>query len=71
MSALGEFYIEIFYDNVQIDNSPFISRSFDIDKIKIEHFPLSTIVGSSTYFISKFYLFFISKIFLFLFYFCI
>jgi len=50
---LGEFRIEIYYDNIQIDNSPFISRSFDVNKIKIDDFCASTIVDSPTYFISK------------------
>jgi len=53
---VGEFHIEIFYDNIPIDNSPFISRSFDVNKIKIHDFPKSTIVDSPTYFLSKYYI---------------
>ncbi|CAF1278454.1 unnamed protein product [Rotaria sordida] len=48
--CVGEFYIEIFFDNIQIDYSPFIARSFDVNKIKVLNFPSSAIVGSSTYF---------------------
>ncbi|CAF3378932.1 unnamed protein product [Rotaria socialis] len=48
---VGEFYIEIFYDNIQIDSSPFLVRSFDANQIKILHFPSSAIAGSSTSFI--------------------
>ncbi|CAF5064725.1 unnamed protein product, partial [Rotaria sp. Silwood1] len=47
---VGEIRIEIFYDNIPIDKSPFIARSFDVNQIKILNFPSSTIVGSSTYF---------------------
>ncbi|CAF5047612.1 unnamed protein product, partial [Rotaria sp. Silwood1] len=50
---VGEIRIEIFYDNIPIDKSPFIARSFDVNQIKILNFPSSTIVGSSTYFTSK------------------
>ncbi|CAF1097846.1 unnamed protein product [Rotaria sordida] len=42
--------VEIFFDNIQIDYSPFIARSFDVNKIKVLNFPSSAIVGSSTYF---------------------
>ncbi|CAM4749067.1 unnamed protein product [Rotaria magnacalcarata] len=48
---VGEFYIEVFYDDIQIDSSPFLVRSFDANQIKILHFPSSAIVGSSTSFI--------------------
>ncbi len=54
--CIGEFRIEILYDNIPIDNSPFLSRSFDVNKIKIQDFPSSTLLGSSTYFISNKYL---------------
>jgi hypothetical protein len=51
--SVGDFQIEVFYDNMQIDNSPFTSRAFDIQKVMIDDFPSSAIVGSSSYFMSK------------------
>ena len=53
LCRLGEYHIDIFADDVPIDGSPFIARSFDVTKIRIDEFPPATLVGSPTHFLSK------------------
>ncbi len=50
---LGDFHIEVFQDDIPIDDKPNTARAFDVNKVTVYDFPSSTIVDSSTYFISK------------------
>jgi hypothetical protein len=50
---LGDFQIEVFQDDILIDDKPNTARAFDVNKVMIHDFPSSSIVDSSTYFISK------------------
>jgi hypothetical protein len=51
--CLGEYQIEVLQDNILVDINPYTARAFDVKKVMIYDFPSSTIVDSSTYFISK------------------
>jgi len=51
--CVGDFQIEVFQDNIPIDDKPYIVHAFDINKVMVYDFPSSSIVDSATYFISK------------------
>jgi hypothetical protein len=50
---LGDFHIQVLQDNIPIDSNTHTARAFDVNKVVIYDFPPSSIVDSSTYFISK------------------
>ncbi|CAF3728092.1 unnamed protein product [Rotaria sp. Silwood1] len=50
-SCVGDFQIDVFYDNNSIDNNSYVARAYDINKVMIYDFPSTAIVDSPTYFI--------------------
>lgn len=51
---LGEFQIEVFHDDLLIDDHHYTARVFDVNKVLVSEFPATSMVDASTYFISKY-----------------
>lgn len=50
---LGDFQIEVFQDDIPIDDHEYIARVFDVNKVLVSDFPTTSMVDASTYFLSK------------------
>ena len=50
---LGDFQIEVFQDDIPIDDNEYIARAFDVNKVLILDFPTTSMVDASTYFMSR------------------
>ena len=51
--VLGDFQIEVFQDDIPIDDNTYTARAYDINQVAISDFPSTSIVDAATHFISK------------------